>query len=299
MSRYRTTPTRNGVVIQSGLDARDRNHVPRMQPQRGPYRAVVVRSYVHGSEGNTRRAHKVTADVILVHSMLPLHRLPVLQRNFGVNNVHSLYIPRPSTRTIQSGVPVNFRSKNPDGSFGGLPSNLADLDGDQVLVDFVEGDLDFPVIVGSLDHQQTKRKVKEAGTEWGEPQKDEYYVHHYGTEVRIDSDGNLLIDTSKTYGSDIVEEESANGEGNVRFRIKNDRRFSVEMDGTIVFEVFKNGSQVRVDLGEGAGERIVLGDSFLTLFNSHTHPTGTGPSGTPTQQMSSTHLSDLTKTKKS
>ncbi len=67
----------------------------------------------------------------------------------------------------------------------------------------------------------------------------------------------------------------------------------------------KQGSEQKVivnakniELGEGAAERIILGDTFLTLFNSHTHPTGVGPSGTPVVPMQAeVHLSQISKTK--
>ena len=35
----------------------------------------------------------------------------------------------------------------------------------------------------------------------------------------------------------------------------------------------------------------MLGDTFMQLFNQHTHPTGVGPSGPPTQPMATSHLS--------
>jgi hypothetical protein len=53
-----------------------------------------------------------------------------------------------------------------------------------------------------------------------------------------------------------------------------------------------------IELGEGAVEKLVKGSTFLTYFNSHTHPTGVGPSGTPIVQMTdSQHLSQVSKTK--
>lgn len=51
-------------------------------------------------------------------------------------------------------------------------------------------------------------------------------------------------------------------------------------------------------LGEGATERAVLGDLFMTLFNSHTHPGDSGgTTGTPNQSMSSSELSSTVKVK--
>ena len=52
----------------------------------------------------------------------------------------------------------------------------------------------------------------------------------------------------------------------------------------------------KIKLGANAEEALVLGDAFKTLFNSHTHPTGVGPSGPPTQPMSTSHLSQVSKT---
>lgn len=53
-----------------------------------------------------------------------------------------------------------------------------------------------------------------------------------------------------------------------------------------------------IELGEGAIEKLVKGSTFLTYFNSHTHPTGVGPSGTPIVPMTdSQHLSQVSKTK--
>ena len=34
-----------------------------------------------------------------------------------------------------------------------------------------------------------------------------------------------------------------------------------------------------INLLDGANQKVVLGDLFMTMFNLHTHPTGTGPSG--------------------
>jgi uncharacterized protein involved in type VI secretion and phage assembly len=48
----------------------------------------------------------------------------------------------------------------------------------------------------------------------------------------------------------------------------------------------------KVKLGaDGASEAVVLGNAFKDFFNSHTHPTGVGPSGVPTQPMQASHLS--------
>jgi len=47
-------------------------------------------------------------------------------------------------------------------------------------------------------------------------------------------------------------------------------------------KIVVNGSQVML-AGEG-GEPIIKGQSFLSLFMTHIHPTGVGPSGPPVPQ---------------
>jgi hypothetical protein len=54
-----------------------------------------------------------------------------------------------------------------------------------------------------------------------------------------------------------------------------------------------------IELGENAAEKLILGDTFLQLFNTHTHPTAVGPSGVPVVPMQDElHLSQISKTKR-
>ena len=53
----------------------------------------------------------------------------------------------------------------------------------------------------------------------------------------------------------------------------------------------------KIELGETALQSLVKGEAFLSLFNSHTHPTPAGPSGFPVPLMDSNiHLSKVSKT---
>ena len=84
---------------------------------------------------------------------------------------------------------------------------------------------------------------------------------------------------------------------------------SLDDEGGVIVIAEASGAEVRITgdgevivtadkikLGANAEEALVLGDAFKTLFNSHTHPTGVGPSGPPTQQMSGSQLSQVSKT---
>jgi hypothetical protein len=84
-----------------------------------------------------------------------------------------------------------------------------------------------------------------------------------GHELTFDDDGEVVL------------VKNGNGKSSVRF----------EQDGTVVITAEK------IKLGANASEKVVLGDAFMQYFNTHTHPTGVGPSGPPVQPMSPSHLS--------
>jgi len=273
-----------------------------------PYRGVVIASYVADSLGRvtSRRRAKVLCDVILVASHIQLQRVQVEQR-LGVNNAQ-LWVPRPSTRRISTGDGVELQRVSARGTREGDPTPFDDLDGDVVLIDFIEGDLDYPIIRGAMEHERTLRDVIEgsgwseagAGSERGVARKDEHYLRWAGTEIRINAEGDLLIDTVGAT-DDIRNEIVGAIGGQIRLRLKQQQRFTVEMDGTDVLEVFEDGGGVHVHLGEGATESIILGDAFKALYNAHTHssPAG-GSTGVPAvamDQVPGTHLSQQHKVK--
>lgn len=339
--RYQPQRTRGGAVVQSGIDARPRGQAGLLEVRKRPFRAVVASTRIFGEEGNVRGL-SVECDLILVRYQLAVYNAQVVQQQHGVNNVHSLWIPRPSTRVVgQDGVPLNLsRTYSRRGSYIAPFTPLGDVDGDQVLLDFIEGNPDFPVIVGALPHERSNR-YPQAGEGWregdsstrGAPRRDEFYTHHYGAEVRINEQGDLLIDTAGAY-SDPATEDTSVASGQVRIRVKDSQRFTVSIgDDEDVLEVWKDGSQLRIDLGEGAAQRLVLGDDFRAFlndwlsnkFDKHTHEAGalvaptsggtvTGISGPPTSaatlptvpallhftgtQMSEDLLSDVARTKK-
>ena len=92
-------------------------------------------------------------------------------------------------------------------------------------------------------------------------------------------------------------------------RTKAGHLISLDDEGGVIVIAEASGAEVRITgdgevivtadtikLGANADQPLVLGEAFKTLFNSHTHPTGVGPSGPPTQPMAASHLSQVTKT---
>jgi hypothetical protein len=247
-----------------------------LRPDERPFRAVVIASRVVGEEGHVRGL-SVECDVILVRTQIAIQNVPVLQRQHGVNNVHDLWVPRPPTRNmVDSALPLNLsRTHSRRGTPIGPPTPLGDLDGDMVLVDFVEGNQDYPIIIGALTHERTNRVLR-TGVGWregsatdtrGHPRRDEFYVHHMGCELRINDRGELLIDTVGAYEDASTEDASDDAYGQVRIRVKNGQRFTVAIgDDEDVLEVWKDGGQLRVDLGAGADQRIPLGDDLVAAI---------------------------------
>lgn len=138
--------------------------------------------------------------------------------------------------------------------------------GDTVWVEFAGGDVSRPIWSGTFwgapDSTGPEAPTGDGGKE-GSPTLGVLKTKG-GHELTLDDDGEVVLLAN------------GNGKSSIRF----------EQDGTIVLTAEK------IKLGASAREKVVLGDAFLQLFNTHTHPTGVGPSGPPVQPMvAPTHLS--------
>lgn len=273
VARYKPQRMAGGVVLPSSLDMRPRHTPLPLEPRKGPFRAVVLQTYV-STDSDSFRKKTIECDVVLTKTHVPLNNVAVMQRSHGLNDA-DLWIPRPTTKTV---------------SLAPLQADTLydDYDGDLVLVDFIEGDSEYPIITGALSHEQTKRKIV-TGSGWseGDPTSRgtahtrERYIHHRGTEFRINEGGDLLIDTVGAYGSDDNESPLPGVGGQIRLRLKDLLRFTVECNGVDVFEIYKDETGVHCDVGEGALEPMVLGNILKTILSALTVPTSFGASGTP------------------
>ena len=346
MSRYNTTRTQGGGVIQAGLDIQQRGPSHTTFDPTGLHRGIVLETFAPKTgpgtadedfnEDNFRR-FQVECTVLLAKTQIFLRQVPVKQPFYGVNNANP-WVPRPTTRVLSESRDLNFRPRTARGQFVSAVPALDDLDGDMVIVEFLDNEIDSPMITGAITHEQTNRRIIKDGTGWtegtaaaqrGHPEQFEYFLHHKGCEVRINDDGEFLIDTVGAY-TDPKTESAGTSKGDVRIRVKDTQRLIIAMgDDEDVLEVFKDGSQLRIDLGKGAAERLVLGDAFLAFINNffstefalHQHLPGTyvgasavtgqsgavAPADIPptvpppaflTISMPTSQLSDLSKTKK-
>lgn len=99
-------------------------------------------------------------------------------------------------------------------------------------------------------------------------------IDEHGNTISSDKDGMRIIDKT----------------GNV-IDMKN-QLVQVLGQGSVVVNAKTIDLQSgKVIIGKNAVQKAVLGDLFKTTFDTHTHPTGTGPSGPPTTPMPPTDLS--------
>ena len=200
--------------------------------------------------------------------------------------------------------------------FGGLPDQgffAVPEPGAQVWVEFEEGELSQPIWTGcfwQLDgdapadlsgEEPTKRRFKTPSGHFLEfedlaGEESLCLEHSSGAKLDIDKDGTVGLTDSE--GSVLTLDAAAS---EVCLCDANGNTLTMNSTGTIVED--SNGNKIEmgpsginlqgqqialkgslVTLAGDGGEPIIKGQSFLTLFMTHIHPTGAGPSGPPIPQ---------------
>ena len=200
--------------------------------------------------------------------------------------------------------------------FGGLAEQglflVPEVDA-QVWVEFEEGDISYPVWTGTfwqaagdpppeaaLDEPTTRLLQTPSGHRLqfdDEPGEERFLLHHPSeAEIEIDPDGTIALTDANgakvTLDADAGELTVEDANGNVMTMTAsgttvedaNGNKIEMAASGVTVkgTQIVLDGSQVM--LGGAGGEPIIKGQSFLTLFMTHVHPTGVGPSGPPIPQ---------------
>lgn len=201
--------------------------------------------------------------------------------------------------------------------FGGLAGHgwfaVPEVDA-QVWVEFEEGELTQPIWTGTF--WQAKADVPEEATQPEKPttrllktpgghlfqlddeaDKEKILLHHpKGAELAIDEKGIVTLTDSE--GAKITLDADA---GKLLIEDSNGNSIEMSSNGTTLEDA--NGNKVemgpagitlegtkvvvkgqQVMLAGDGGEPIIKGQSFLTLFMTHVHPTALGPSGPPIPQ---------------
>ena len=107
-------------------------------------------------------------------------------------------------------------------------------------------------------------------------------------EVSVEESQDMII-TPAGAGSESTLRQAQGGESEILLRVKQPAVFTVEIGGAPVLTITREAGAVRIELGEAAGERLVLGDSFRafindflqTKFDAHVHLIPSGQATTP------------------
>jgi phage baseplate assembly protein gpV len=183
----------------------------------------------------------------------------------------------------------------------------------QVWVEFEEGDVSRPIWTGTFWQKSgdppaeaaldlpTTRLLKTPGghlVELDDKEGEERFFlsHPKGAEIEIDKDGTVAVTDAKgakltldaNAGKVIVEDANGNtltmSSSGTTVEDANGNKVEMAAAGVTVSgqKVVVKGTQVML-AGEG-GEPVIKGQSFLTLFATHVHPSAMGPTGPPVPQ---------------
>jgi len=169
--------------------------------------------------------------------------------------------------------------------------------GDLLIVSFANGDVFNPVVMGSIiplhkndffhDYERTTYQQK----------KVRFETEQAIIEFQDDGKGELQLDVTGQAG------ESENGTGNITVNLTGvdeaNGNITVNVSGNATVSAAKdvlveatNEVTIKgdaktivnsplIELGEGATEALVLGNSWQSLYAAHIHSTPAGPSGPP------------------
>jgi hypothetical protein len=233
MTKFSPVRLPSGTVIQGGIPktAPDPNG---NKPNGLLMRGVVIATYVLDDEKHPYKDDRwetvgIYCDV-LVYSGLPRGRARIVnsalvpQSRGGIHNGH-IWKPKAAKLDV-SGNSLNTR----------VGTDPADMDGDHVLIGFMDNDFALPVIIGGVPHPRADLGNEEAGRqlklklEDGDP---DFWKHH-GTLYGIDKEGNFLVDTrfanDGKLADDGKEPEPSEDKGNVKFQLPSGTTFTIEID---------------------------------------------------------------------
>ena len=121
------------------------------------------------------------------------------------------------------------------------------------------------------------------------PVGNERYLSHNGTILRVDQQGNVIIDTSEAgiqnNELDPVPAARSGNSGHIDVNIcrRLNQGLNIRIGGSIVFSISNTPAGVTVSIGDEYNEAFgaVLGERLATLFDSHQHMTNSGVTTNP------------------
>jgi phage baseplate assembly protein V len=183
--------------------------------------------------------------------------------------------------------------------------------GDEVVIGFAHGDMRLPIILGGVyngkdkppSHRDASTDEKIIKSKGGHQIKlnDSPNSHQVtittngGHSVDLDDQGNSIKITT-TGGHSVDLDDQGNS---IKITTSGGQSISLDNSGSATISAASVTIEATsINLGEGASSSLVLGELFMTLFNTHTHlcTLPASPSGPPVIPMTPALLSFISKT---
>ncbi len=276
---YRPIQTASGAILQSGVPKTRRRD--RAGKARGLLlRGVVVVTYVVDDPANPDALVDNKAAVYcdcMVFTNIPGSRwvtLPKVLVSQDRGGIHEGRVWKPKAATL------DITENAIDANKGTNPANL---DGDHVLIGFLNDNLNEPVILKGLPHPvaDVGQEDENAGHRLrlkvadGNPD----YWKHRGAFYGISKDGDFVVDLTQAYATELGADghqptpPGDGSTGNCKVKLPDNSKLTMEIDGVAEKSVAVAEHLETLYTTGGSGEKAAHDD--------HIHPTGTGPSGKP------------------
>lgn len=259
---FETMVAGDGTVLQAGIPSRSAAmHAPLDAGGTWIVRAVVEQVYF--TEEDTRNGwtkgsqRNVLCDVRTYgRYSRQLKKVPVLQRTQGLWD-EDIYIPRASKLNLEGGQLATGGSKSTS-----TPTAAENMDGDHVLIGFLDGDPHQPVVLPFMfSHPKSNQQPTAAQ---GRVKR----MRHQGTLLEWNKDGDFIIDATgvalEALGAKGAEQPAA-GKGKITFVNKDTagKQVSIVLDPSSAPGKLLLGS----DPAAPATEPFVCGNLLVTAVN--------------------------------
>lgn len=293
MSEHEAKRVGKGTVLQAGIPKHPA--ATRVVSANGLLlRGVVTTTYVIDDANHPHVADDPVAvycDVLCYSSMAGARWMffekAIVSQDRGGLHSGKVWKPRAATRDI-TGEAMDLNKG----------TNLANLDGDHVLVGFMDNSLNLPVVLKGLAHPKTdvgqeqetlaghRLRLKVAD---GDPD----FWKHRGAFYGVSDGGDFEVDLTQAYAADLAVDGKQptppddGSTGNCEFKTQKNGEFRVLVDSGKKF--FVKASEIAMGV-ENPADWMALASlvkaelqAIVTAFNSHGHnTTGTvGPSAVP------------------
>lgn len=288
MNRWGPAKTRQGTRVQGAVPTS-----PTQVLRAGglTLRGVVIAVYVYDSQPFLNQ-DGLQPNGIYVDVLLYGRHASVLPRVLWTLNRSGLHegdvsLPRPATRAV------------PNLDFDVTKTAPQTMDGDHVVVGFLEDDLAQPYVVGCIPHPSSDigNAAKPVGQRMRLEEADGHprFWKQNGTAFGIDADGNFVLDTrgahpgQVAYNADGTEPAPTNdgSNGNQVIDIQEGATVTLRIGNGANLLLTNADGSATLTLGDGAVSVAVadhlqtLWQQFKALFDAHTHIYAFGPTLPP------------------